>query len=514
MKPVILVVMDGWGYSRQKLGNAILNAATPNIDLIEKYYPSILLQASGRAVGMNWGETGNSEVGHLSIGAGRIIFQYLSRIDKSILEKTFFINPAFTKAMNQVKEHGSALHIAGLLTSGSVHAYMPHLFAILDMAKESGVSEIYIHAFMDGRDSGLKEGVSLIKKVQDKLNLLGAGKIATVIGRDFAMERDKNWAYTETAHNLIAHAIGDKAEDPITRLEECYKNAIYDPKIPPTIFLEKPLAPNDALIFFNFREDSMRQLTASFVEKQFEIFPVQLPENLYVASMTQYLENENLHPAFSIPDIPNGLAEVISKTGLKQFHIAETEKYAHATYFFNCLKNQPFDGETDIFIDSVHSALEQPEMRAPDIADRVLGELERDYYDFFIINFANADILAHTGNLEAAVKGVEAVDKAVGRLREAIIQKGGAMLITADHGNAESIVYKQTGDKSTRHDDNPVPCYLVAEKFQRKKTEEELHSSMSEASGILADVAPTVLELLEIPKPPEMTGDSLLEILK
>ena len=513
MKPVVLTILDGWGYSKQKHGNAILNAQTPNIDSIQQNYPSLLLQASGKAAGMTWGESGNSEVGHLTIGAGRIIFQYLSRINKAIDNDSFFSNEVLAKAIGHVHENNSILHLAGLLTSGSVHAYLRHLFALIDMAKRNNVINLKIHLFTDGKDSGLKEAPALIKKVEDYLSQVGVGKISTIIGRDFAMDRGKNWDLTKTAYELLTAGVGEKSPDIYAKLEEYYSQGLNDSKIPPTVIDDAGIIlENDALIFFNFREDSMRQLAEAFVNKDFNIFQKKELNNLYIASLTRYIESPNLHVAFPIPEIKNGLAEVLSNNNKKQYHVAETEKYAHVTYFFNCLKNVPLDGETDFLSESLKNPLENPEMKADDITEKVLSELDR--YDFFVINFANADTLSHFGNLEVAVKGIEAIDKAMGKIKSAVLERSGVMIITADHGNAESLTYKSSGESETKHNDNPVPFYLVGKEFERRRSDNDIESTMKQASGLLADVAPTILELMGIEKPVEMTGDSLLHLLK
>ncbi|MBI2063364.1 MAG: phosphoglycerate mutase (2,3-diphosphoglycerate-independent) [Candidatus Yanofskybacteria bacterium] len=497
MQPVVLTILDGWGYSKQKLGNAILNAKTPNIDSIQQNYPSLLLQASGKAAGMTWGESGNSEVGHLTIGAGRVVFQYLSRINKAIDDGSFFSNEVLVKAVTHVHENNSTFHLAGLLTSGSVHAYLAYLFALIDLAKRNNIINLKIHLFTDGKDSGLKEAPALIKKVNDYLSQKGIGKIATIIGRDFAMDRGKNWDLTKMAYELLTAGAGEKTQDIYQKLENFYSQGLNDSKIP---------------LFFNFREDSMRQLAETFVDKEFNIFERKELNNLFVVSLTQYVESPNLHVVFPIPEIKNGLAEVLSKNNKKQYHIAETEKYAHVTYFFNCLKNVPFDGETDFLSESIKNPSENPEMKAGDIAERVLSELDR--YDLFVVNFANGDTLSHFGNLEVAVKGIQAVDEAVGKIKSAVLEKGGVMIVTADHGNAESLTYKSSGESETKHNDNPVPFYLVDKQFERTRRDDEIEAAMVKAAGLLADIAPTVLELMGIEKPVEMTGDSLLKIIQ
>lgn len=513
MRPIVLTILDGWGYSKQKHGNAILSAATPNIDSLQQNYPSLLLQASGKATGMTWGESGNSEVGHLTIGAGRIIFQYLSQINKAISNGEFFENKTFQKAVNHVKSKNSALHLAGLLTSGSVHASLNHLLALIDLSVQNNIRNLKIHIFTDGKDSGLKEAPALIKKLQNYIDEKGIGTIATIIGRDYAMDRDKNWSETKKAYDLMVYGDGENVSDLSKKIEEIYNFDITDSKLPPLILDKNGLIKeNDALIFFNFREDSMRQLTRSFVEQNFQIFPVKKFEDVFVVVMTQYLV-DSLNVAFPIPKIKNGLAEVINQNNKKQFHIAETEKYAHITYFFNCLNNDPYDNEDDVFIESNREYLENPEMRVFEIVEKVATNLNENSYDFYVINLANADVLSHLGSFETTIKGVEAVDRAIGKLTQTILEKDGAMIITSDHGNAEAMLYKSSGEQETRHNDNPVPFYLIGKEFERQRSDEDIESAMKQSSGLLSDIAPTILELMGIEKPPEMIGESLLKIL-
>ncbi len=509
MKPLVLAILDGWGYSPQPVGNAILTAGTPVLDDIAANYPSMLLQASGAAVGMSHGEAGNSEVGHLTLGAGRVIFQYLSRINKTIENGDFFTNSTLTELAAHITKHQSTLHIAGLLTSGAVHAHYSHLIALVKFAKDNNLP-YRLHLFTDGRDSGLKEGATLLKNLSTDLGDLSS--VATIIGRDFAMDRNNNWHLTETAYNLIVKTAGVSTPDPIAALEGYYQT-INDPEIPAMVVNPSPVNPNDGLIFFNFREDSMRQLARVFTEPGFNVFLPKLPENLYIAAMTQYTEAPQLHVVVPPPQITNCLAEVLATNSKKHLHIAETEKYAHVTFFFNGLHNKPFDGEADVFIESLEKPLEHPEMKAAEIADRVCTELDTETYDVYIINFANGDILAHLGNLEATVQGVRAVDTALGKIKEKILAKDGVMLITADHGNAESMVYRGTGEKETRHDDNPVPLYVVGAQYARPRTAEEVQQSRASVAGLLADVAPTVLEVMGLPQPTEMTGSSLVKSL-
>ena len=510
MRPIVLTILDGWGYSNQKVGNAIATAGTPNIDDIAHNFPSMLLQASGTAVGMSQGEAGNSEVGHLTISAGRIVFQYLSRINKAIENGEFFNNQTLKEVAAHIQKNNSVFHIAGLLTSGAVHAHYSHIIALVKFAKDN-VIPYRLHLFLDGRDSGLKEGAELLKKLSADLGDLSS--LASVIGRDFAMDRSNNWKLTESAYNLLVNGTGNSSSDVFATLNDYYKRNITDADIPATVINSSPIRPGDAIVFFNFREDSMRQLVRVFTEPGFDNFLPKVPDNLYAAGMTKYTESKELHAIIPPPEIKNCLAEVLADNGKKHLHIAETEKYAHVTFFFNGLHNKPFDGETDIFVESLEDPLQNPEMKAAAIADKVCIELDRDGYDLYVINFANPDILAHLGVLDAAVKGVRAVDAAVGKLKNKILEKNGVMLITADHGNAESMIYKGTGEKETRHDDNPVPFYLVASEYAHAISQEKLEQSRASAAGLLADVAPTVLALMGLVQPAEMTGQSLLQEL-
>ncbi len=510
MKPLILAILDGWGYSQQKIGNAILSANTPTMNEIAANYPACLLQASGLGVGMTFGEAGNSEVGHMTIGAGRVIFQYLTRINKSIETDEFFSNPVLLKALDHVRKNSSRLHIVGLVTSGAVHAHISHLKAAIEFAQKNQMP-FSVHLFTDGRDSGLKDGAHLINKVLGDTG--SAANLASVIGRDFAMDRNGNWQKTEAAYNLIVNASGVKTDKISDTLQYYYDQDITDAAIPATVVNTSPLAKGDAIFFVNFREDSMRQLLKVFIEPGFDIFLKKTPEDLYIATMTRYLDSPELHVLFDPPVINNGLTETLGKNGKKHFHIAETEKYAHVTFFFNGLHNKTFDGETDFFLESPDNLAAQPEMRAADIAQKVVSEMDRDFYDFFVINFANGDLLAHLGNLETTIKGVQAVDSALAVILQKVTEKDGIMIITADHGNAESMISKTTGEKETRHNSSPVPLYLVASQYRRERTESEIQNSMQNAAGLLADVAPTILAIMEIEKPVEMTGENLFAAL-
>jgi 2,3-bisphosphoglycerate-independent phosphoglycerate mutase len=516
-KVIVLAILDGWGFGKREVGNPIEQANTPIMDEIAIRYPMALLQASGQAVGMTWGEAGNSEVGHLSIGAGRIVEQYFSRINRSIMNKTFFSNPALVGAYQHARQNNSRVHLIGLLTSGTVHAAFELVSALLELTAQVKFSETYLHLFLDGKDSKPQGGLELLGRVKEEINKYGYGKVATIIGRNFAMDRDNNWELTQKAYELIAQGKGERSLDLQVNIKKYYQEGQNDSSMPPIVAGDSgfsAISENDSLIFFNFREDSMRQILKPFVEPDFSLFSRPYLKNLYICTMTPYLENPAIAVAFSPPEITNGLAEVLSKAGRLQLHIAESEKYAHITYFFNGLKTKPFNGETDIFIESLKDHEGNPAMKSQEIAATAAEEIRRNFYDFIVLNLANPDVLAHTGNFAATVRGIEAVDKAVGIIKEAVFEKDGILVVTADHGNAEMMVYKGSGETETKHERNPVPFYLVAKEYQINKTPEIVAKETSKAVGVLADVAPTILELMDIPQPAEMTGISLLSSLK
>lgn len=516
-KPIVLAILDGWGFGKKEVGNPIKQARTPVMDGISLEYPMVLLQASGSAVGMTWGESGNSEVGHLTIGAGRIIEQYLPRINRSIVDKTFFSNPALVGAFAQARKNNSRVHIIGLLTSGTVHAAFLVIPALLDLTAQNSHPETFLHLFLDGKDSGLQEGVKLLGRLGEDIQSRGYGRVATLIGRNFAMDRDNNWELTQKAYELLSRGEGEKSPDLIATVKNHYQQGQNDSSMPPIVAEDSGfsgITDNDSLIFFNFREDSMRQILKPFVESNFSFFPRLDLNGLYICTMTHYLENPAVAVAFMPPDVINSLAEILSKNGKYQLHIAETEKYAHITYFFNGLKTKAFDAETDIFIESLKDHQNNPAMKSWEIATKVTEEIKRDFYDFVVLNLANPDVLAHTGDFTATVKGIEAVDKAVGLIKDAVLEKDGILIVTADHGNAELMIYKGGGEAETRHGASPVPFYLVGTKYQTSKTPEMISRETREPAGILADIAPTILELIRIPQPKEMTGTSLLPFFR
>lgn len=504
------MILDGFGISPDKIGSPWEAAKHPAFSEIERFYPFTALQASGIAVGLPWGKEGNSEVGHLTIGAGKIIYNYLPRISNAINDGSFFINEAFLKAIGHIKNSSGSLHIMGLYSSGTVHAYEEHLYALLDLIKQNNVQKIYLHLFSDGKDAYNKEGVIYFKKLE---NLLQAQypntKIASVIGRNFAMDRDNNWDKTEKAYNLFVKGEGNKFRDPSSYLENHYQKEIFDTFIEPGLIEtgEGRIKNNDAVIFYNFREDSMRQLVHAFVEEKFK--------NLLIVTMTEYDKNIPALVAFKSANVEHPLAKIISDAGLKQLHIAETEKYAHITYFLNGSREEPFEKEERILIPSSHAPSydQAPEMSAKEVTEALISNLNK--YDFIAVNFANADMVGHTGNFYATAKALEILDSCVGMIIPKILDLNAALLITSDHGNAEEKLYKITGQKKTKHSTNPVPLYLIGKDFKSRepKPQEEIKEEYKDVKGTLTDIAPTILELMDLKKPAAMTGISLLEKL-
>ncbi len=516
-KPLALIILDGFGYDSHATESPWQLAEHPNFSEIEKNFPFTTLQASGLAVGLPWGKAGNSEVGHLTMGAGRIIYNHLPRIIMAIHDGSFMKNKAFLEAADHVKKNKSRLHLMGLFSSGSVHAYADHLYALMDFAKEQGVEKTYLHLFTDGRDCPPYEGAKFVKQFEERLQKYPNIKIASVIGRRFSMDRDDNWDRTEKAYNLMVEGKGKEFKFASQFIDENYKNGVSDEFVEAGFSSEgEPIQNGDAAIFFNYREDSARQITKSFVETSFEKFSRKKVADLLFVTMTQYEDDLSTLVAFSPLKVENPLAKVVSMAGLKQLHIAETEKYAHVTYFFNGGREEPFAGEERILVPSLQIPHydDNPEMSARKITEKVLTAI--DEYDFLVINFANADMVGHTGNLNACVKAIEVLDECVGKIIPKIIGKNGAVIITADHGNVEEKMYKLTGERRTNHTINPVPLYLIGEKWKREKPleEKEISACYKRTEGVLSDVAPTIIEILGLEKPAEMTGGTLLPKLK
>lgn len=503
-KPVLLMILDGWGIAPASSSNAAAVAATPCLDKFFAEYPHTKLEASGGAVGLPDGQMGNSEVGHLNIGAGRIIYQELTRITKAVKDGDFFTNPVLTDVMAKTKAAGKALHLMGLLSDGGVHSHLEHVIALVEMARQQGLEKVYVHAFLDGRDVGPKTAVTYLQQLQEAMRQIGVGKIATVSGRYYAMDRDKRWERTEKAYRALVLGEGEHAEDAVSGVERSYAQGITDEFVIPFIVGENDgrITAGDGIVFFNFRPDRARQMTRALSETEFDGF--QRPEGVLPVNfvcMTLYDATIAAPVAFPPQTYEDTLGEVLAKQGLQQLRIAETEKYAHVTFFFNGGVEAPNAGEERILIPSPKVATYdlQPEMSAREVTEALLTELDKDRFDMVILNFANPDMVGHTGVLQAAVKAMETVDECAGRIVAKVLALGGSVCITADHGNLEKMTDETTGQPHTAHTTNPVPFILVSNE------EHKLHS------GILADIAPTLLELLHIDKPAAMTGSSLME---
>ena len=507
-KVTMLMILDGFGDNPNKDGNAIKLAKTPNIDKLMKKYPNTDIYTSGLHVGLPEGQMGNSEVGHTNIGAGRIVYQELTRITKSIEEGDFFTNPEFINAIDNCKKNHSKLHILGLVSDGGVHSHIRHLFGLLEMAKRRDFEDVYVHCFLDGRDTPPASGESYIMKLQDKMKEKGLGKIATISGRFYAMDRDKRWQRVQKCYDALVSGEGIKATSAIKAIEDSYQKEVFDEFVEPTVICngEKPVAKiedKDSVIFFNFRPDRAREITRALVDKDFKEFETK-PMDLYYVCFTNYDETmPNVHIAFEKELLKNTFGEVVSNAGLTQLRIAETEKYAHVTFFFNGGEEKQYEGEDRILVPSpkVETYDLKPEMSAYEVTEKVIEALENDKYDVVILNFANTDMVGHTGSLEAAIKAVETVDECVGKIVKVIQKKKGNLLITADHGNAEQMIDYKTGEPHTAHTTNQVPIILITDNKELKLKE----------NGKLADLAPTMLDLMGIKKPKEMTGESLIE---
>ena len=503
----MLMILDGFGDNKNKDGNAIKLANTPNIDKLMKKYPNTDIFTSGLHVGLPEGQMGNSEVGHTNIGAGRIVYQELTRITKSIEDGDFFSNPEFIAAIENCKKYNSKLHILGLVSDGGVHSHNRHLYGLLEMAKRRDFEDVYVHCFLDGRDTPPASAETYVAELQEKMKEKGVGKIASLSGRFYAMDRDKRWQRVQKCYDALVNGEGEKAGDPIKAIEDSYQKEVFDEFVVPTVMCNgnEPVAKieeNDSVIFFNFRPDRAREITRALVDPEFDGFETK-KMNLYYVCFTSYDETmPNVHIAFKKEPLKNTFGEVVSEAGLTQLRIAETEKYAHVTFFFNGGEEKQYPGEDRILVPSpkVETYDMKPEMSAYEVTDKVCEALENDKYDVVILNFANTDMVGHTGSLQAAIKAVEAVDECVGKIVKIIEEKQGNLLITADHGNAEQMIDYKTGEPHTAHTTNPVPIILVTANKEYKLKE----------NGKLADLAPTMLDLMGIKQPEEMTGESLL----
>ncbi|QQG42742.1 MAG: 2,3-bisphosphoglycerate-independent phosphoglycerate mutase [Candidatus Giovannonibacteria bacterium] len=518
-KPVVLAVLDGFGVNIGNPESTWKHAQMPTFRELEKFYPFTTLQASGISVGLPWGEEGNSEVGHLTMGAGKALYHHLPRIITSIHDGSFFQNRAFLDASDFVKKGKGKFHIMGLLSSGSVHAYVDHLYALLDFCLRQKLERVYLHLFTDGKDAPTTEAALFLKQLEERLaGRYPFAKIASVTGRYFAMDRDENWDRVEKFYKCLTSGGGAVFKSASAYVEEHYAKGITDELIPPASLgsKESRIESGDAVIFFNYREDSERELTSAFVSNNFSGFPREKLGNLFFVTMTEYDKRFPAEVAFPPLDVAWPLARVISEAGLRQLHAAETEKYAHVTYFFNGGKETPYSGEERILIPSPKSARfdQTPEMSAAKITDTILENWEK--YDFILANFANGDMVGHTGNFNATVKAIEVLDFSVGRLLGKALEAGGAMIIAADHGNAEEKVYSSSGEKRTKHTANPVPIFAAGKDFKlgAERSDREIFSRYMEVKGLLTDIAPTILSLMGLKKPAEMTGVDLLPKMK
>lgn len=525
-KPFVLLIIDGYGISFVEEGNAVMAAKQPNMDRLMREYPLAAVQAGGEYVGLPWGEVGNSETGHQNIGSGRIVYQFLPRIDAAIADESFFKNEALVQAIEHVKNNkDAALHTIGMLSNGGVHSHMNHQFALLKAAADAGIGDrTYIHIFLDGRDSSPDDGESFLELLEQEIQKTKAGVIETLIGRYYAMDRAQNWDLTKEAYDLLVEGKGTPYPNwqeairaaSIPGEKQSFENAPgmvikTDKKI-------RTIQDGDSVIFYNYRSDRARQLTAAFADPSFDKFPAKKFKDLVFTTMATYDEKVQTPVLFPDTEIPNTLGQVIADHNLTQLRIAETEKFAHVTYFFNAGRGTPYQGETDIHIPSIKTKdiSAYPKMGAEEITARVLEEIEKDTFDVIIMNYANPDMVGHTGKFEPTKEAVEVVDEQIGKVVEATLAKGGSVLITCDHGNAEIVINHLTHEQSTDHTNNVVPLMYISpdNKQATPKDESRVHQILATPIGFLADVAPTALEILNLPKPSEMTAQSLLASLQ
>lgn len=506
--PVALIILDGFACRDEIKGNAVAQAKKPNFERFWNQFPHSTLTASGEAVGLPEGQMGNSEVGHLNIGAGRVVYQSLTRVNVAIRDGEFVENETINGAMDHAKKNGTNLHLFGLLSDGGVHSHIHHMYALLKMAADKGVEKVYVHGFLDGRDVGPQTAPTYVKETLEKMKEYGVGEFATISGRYYSMDRDKRWERVEKSYRSMVYGEGPTYSDPLELIEDSYKNGIYDEFVLPSVMTKEngePVATiqdNDAVIFYNFRPDRAIQISNTFTNKDFRSFDrgPKHPDNLYFVCMTHFSETVDGYVAFKPTNLDNTLGEVLSQNGLKQLRIAETEKYPHVTFFMSGGREAEFPGEKRILINSPKVATYdlKPEMSAYEVTDALLAEIEADSVDAIILNFANPDMVGHSGMLEPTIKAIETVDECLGRIVDLILQKGGAAIITADHGNADEVVTLE-GSPMTAHTTNPVPVIVTREGLELRD------------GGILGDLAPTMLDLLKVERPVEMTGTSLIK---
>ncbi|WP_409272165.1 2,3-bisphosphoglycerate-independent phosphoglycerate mutase [Neobacillus sp. SCS-31] len=506
--PVALIILDGFGLRGERFGNAVAQAKKPNFERYWNKYPHAQLRASGEAVGLPEGQMGNSEVGHLNIGAGRIVYQSLTRVNIAIREGEFQKNETILGAIEHAKKNGTALHLFGLLSDGGVHSHISHMFALLKLAAEAGLEKVYIHAFLDGRDVGPQTAGTFIEETLEKIKEYGVGQFATISGRYYSMDRDKRWDRVEKSYRAMVYGEGPSYSEPMQVIEDSYQHGIFDEFVLPSVLTDEDGQPvgkiddNDAVIFYNFRPDRAIQISNTFTNEDFRAFDrgPGHPEHLYFVCLTHFSESVDGYVAFKPTNLDNTLGEVLSQNGLKQLRIAETEKYPHVTFFMSGGREDRFPGEERILINSPKVATYdmKPEMSAYEVTDALLKEIENEKFDCIILNFANPDMVGHSGMLEPTIKAVETVDECLGKIVDLLLEKGGTAIITADHGNADEVV-TIGGNPMTAHTTNPVPVIIT-------KSDVALRED-----GILGDLAPTVLDLLYVEQPKEMTGKTLLK---
>jgi len=505
-KLTMLMILDGYGINEREEGNAVKLANTPTIDRLMKQNPTTTISASGLSVGLPEGQMGNSEVGHTNIGAGRIVYQELTRITKSIEDGDFFSIPEFNEAIENCKKNNTKLHIMGLLSDGGVHSHNRHLYALLELAKRKDFEDVYVHCFLDGRDTPPASAENYIVELEKKMEEKGVGKIASIIGRFYAMDRDKRWNRVEKAYNALVKGEGEKELSATSAIEKSYQKEVFDEFVLPTVICnsnDEPLvtiSKNDSVIFYNFRPDRAREITRSLVDKEFDGFEREYFPLYYVCFTNYDATIENVHIAFKKEEIKNTFGEILGKRGMTQLRIAETEKYAHVTFFFNGGEETKYPGEDRILVPSpkVETYDMQPEMSAQEVTDKVVEAINSRKYDAIILNYANPDMVGHTGSLEATIKALETLDGCIERVVEAIENNDGVLIITADHGNSEQMIDYATGEPHTAHTTNLVPLVLIGKDAKLRP-------------GKLADLTPTMLDIMGIEKPEEMTGESLIE---
>lgn len=507
-KPHALIILDGFGCRKEQKGNAVAHAKKPNFDRYWSEFPHAQLTACGEAVGLPEGQMGNSEVGHLNIGAGRIVYQSLTRVNIAIREGEFFKNEIFCEAITHAKKNKKSLHIFGLLSDGGVHSHINHMYALLKMAKEEGLEKVYVHGFLDGRDVGPQTAKGFIQDAEEKMKEIGVGQFATISGRYYSMDRDKRWDRVKKSYDAMVYGEGPTYNSALECVEDSYKNGIYDEFVLPSVILQdngEPVAKisdEDSVIFYNFRPDRAIQISRAFTNEDFREFDrgPKDPKNLFFVCLTHFSETVDGYVAFKTVNLDNTFGEVVSQHGLKQLRIAETEKYPHVTFFFSGGREEKFPGEERILIDSPKVATYdlKPEMSAYEVTDALLNELEADKHDVIILNFANPDMVGHSGMLEPTVKAVETVDECLGKIVDLILAKDGVAIITADHGNADEVITLE-GKPMTAHTTNPVPVIVTKKGVELRE------------DGILGDLSPTLLDLLNIELPKEMTGKSLIK---